>query len=258
MDPGLEEFKELISNGDHDMVEKKFWEYVENSDSGRIKVEYAADLPYNKYACQEAMEDTDYKDHPWNFNKIHMQQNSVLQFCKDKKISGITMSWLYVGMMFSSFCWHYEDLMMYSLNYMHEGAGKIWYAIPDYHREKFERLAKDKLACLFNKDPNLLHNINVMIDPTYLVENGVHVYRTLQRPGEIVLTFPESYHQGVSVGFNISEAVNMACPSWLDFTGKAMKIYMATREKIPVFPVEWMLIENARFIRSSNFDKENI
>jgi [histone H3]-trimethyl-L-lysine4 demethylase len=147
---------------------------------------------------------------------------------------------------------------MYSINYMHEGEGKIWYAIPDYHREKFEKLAKDKLAYLFNEDPNLLHNINVMINPAYLVENGVHVYRTIQKPGEIVLTFPESYHQGVSVGFNIAEAVNMACPSWLDYTNKAMNIYMATREKVPVFPVNWMLIENARFIHKSIFDKENL
>lgn len=164
------------------------------------------------------------------------------------------MSWIYVGMLFSSFCWHYEDIMMYSINYMHEGEGKIWYAIPEYHREKFERLAKDKLALLFNEDPNLLLNINVMINPAYLVENGVHVYRTIQKPGEFILTFPESYHQGVSVGFNIAEAVNMTCPSWMEYGNKAMRIYMATREKVPVFPMEWMLIENARHVHDLNFD----
>ena len=147
---------------------------------------------------------------------------------------------------------------MYSLNYMHEGEGKIWYSIPYYHREKFERLAKDKLALLFNEDPNLLLNINVMINPSFLVENGVHVYRTLQKPGEIILTFPESYHQGVSVGFNIAEAVNMACPSWMQYSIKAMDIYMQTREKVPVFPLEWILIENSRNIHSLNFDIESL
>lgn len=147
---------------------------------------------------------------------------------------------------------------MYSINYMHTGHGKIWYAIPDYHREKFERLAKHKLAMLFEEDPNLLHNINVMINPAYLVENGVHVYRTLQKPGEFVLTFPESYHQGVSVGYNMAEAVNMTYPSWLKFADKAMSVYMATREKVPVFPVDWMLIENARMVADLNFDKEHL
>jgi len=159
-------------------------------------------------------------------------------------------------MMFASFCWHYEDLMMYSINYMHEGEGKIWYAIPEYHREKFERLAKDKLASRFTEDPNLLLDINVMVNPAYLVENGVHVYRTLQKPGEIILTFPEAYHQGVSVGFNVAEAVNMAAPSWLDYIDKSIRILMATREKLPVFPIEWMLIENIRNIGKLKFGEE--
>lgn len=159
-------------------------------------------------------------------------------------------------MMYASFCWHYEDLMMYSLNYMHEGHGKVWYGIPSYHREKFERLAKDKLASRFKEDPNLLLDINVMINPAYLVENGVHVYRTLQKPGEMILTFPEAYHQGVSVGFNIAEAVNIACPSWLEFINKVMTLYMTSREKVPVFPAEWMLIENARRISDCNFDPD--
>lgn len=95
-----------------------------------------------------------------------------------------------------------------------------------------------------------------MLNPAFLVENDIHVYRTHQKPGEIILTFPEAYHQGVSVGFNIAEAVNLACPTWLDYGSKAMGIYLNTKEKIPVFPMEWMLIENARKIDELSFDKE--
>jgi len=258
-DLGETRYKKLVQQGKFDELEKIFWKYVENSESEEMKVEYAADLPCNTYGNKNLPADKEwYKNHPWNLNKMHVKNNSMLQFCKEKYISGITMSWLYVGMLFSSFCWHYEDIMMYSINYMHEGAGKIWYAIPEYHREKFERLAKEKLALLFNEDPNLLLNINVMINPSYLVENGVHVYRTVQKPGEFILTFPESYHQGVSVGFNIAEAVNMACPSWLEYGNKAMDIYLATREKVPVFPMEWMLIENVRHINELSFDRAHL
>jgi len=158
-------------------------------------------------------------------------------------------------MLYSSFCWHYEDIMMYSVNYMHEGEGKIWYAIPAKDREKFERLAKSKLAILFDDDPNLLHNINVMINPTYLEANGVEVFRTLQKPGEFILTFPEAYHQGVSVGFNVAEAVNIAIPSWMEYGLRAMDVYMTTREKVPVFPLEWMLIENVRHAARLQLDR---
>jgi len=242
-DPGSNTFKNLIDTKDYDQIERNFWEFLENPDSETVQVDYASDLKSDEFMAKEASEDANYQNHPWNMNRLHLQKNSLLQFCEDKYISGITKSWLYVGMMYSSFCWHYEDLMMYSLNYMHEGEGKIWYAIPSYHREKFERLAKDKLASRFSEDPNLLLDINVMLNPAYLVENGVHVYRTHQKPGEIIMTFPESYHQGVSVGFNIAEAVNLACPSWIEYIYKAMTVYMATREKVPVFPVDWMLIE---------------
>ena len=129
---------------------------------------------------------------------------------------------------------------------MHEGKGKVWYAIPPYHRAKFEKVAKKKRADLAKDDPNFLMNSNSMIDPRYLIENGIDVYTTWQKPGEFILTFPESYHAGFSAGYNIGEAVTFTAPSWLNHVDKAMKIYLKSREKVPVFPVQWLAVENAR------------
>jgi hypothetical protein len=41
-------------------------------------------------------------------------------------IDGINKPWLYLGMLFSSFCWHREDIYLASINYLHLGAAKQW------------------------------------------------------------------------------------------------------------------------------------
>jgi len=94
-------------------------------------------------------------------------------------MSGINVPWLYVGMKYSSFCWHFEDLMLPSINYNHWGKPKLWYGVPESQREKFDQVVKEKCALLFKKDPNILYDITTMISPAYLILNGVKVFKTL-------------------------------------------------------------------------------
>ena len=82
----------------------------------------------------------------------------------------------------------------------------------------------------------------------------MQVYKTLQRPGEFVLTLPGSYHAGFSTGLNIGEAVNFATRSWFEFGAKCQEFYRRTREKIPVFPIEWLVTENIRNIEEVKVD----
>ena len=44
----------------------------------------------------------------------------------DELITGVMVPWLYVGSCLSAFCWHVEDHALYSVNYLHLGAPKVW------------------------------------------------------------------------------------------------------------------------------------
>lgn len=53
---------------------------------------------------------------------------------------------------------------------------------------------------------------------------------------------------------NIGEAVNFATRAWFDFGPKCQELYRRTREKIPVFPIEWLVTENIRNLKHVKID----
>jgi hypothetical protein len=145
--------------------------------------------------------------------KVNAFKNSLLQFSaieggENDLISGIQVPWFYFGNIFSTFCWHTEDLYLYSLNYLHEGSPKIWYSIPHDQKEKMDSYIKKRYYATLLQQPDLIHRLTVHINPLELINNGIKVYRTIQHPGEIVITLPKGYHSGFSTGHNIGEAVN--------------------------------------------------
>ncbi len=58
----------------------------------------------------------------WNISNLPNLDKSVMSHLRN--ISGITIPWIYIGHMFSSFAWHVEDHNCYSINYNHYGAPK--------------------------------------------------------------------------------------------------------------------------------------
>lgn len=140
-----------------------------------------------------------YSTHPSNLNNMPVLPESL--FCHIKSdISGMMIPWLYVGMCFSTFCWHNEDHYTYSINYMHWGDTKTWYGIPASDALKFEDTMKQAVPELFEQQPDLLFQLVTMLSPERLVANDVKVLALDQRPGQFVVTFPQAYHAGFNHG----------------------------------------------------------
>jgi len=142
-------------------------------------------------------------------------------------LNGVNVPWLYMGCLFSTFCWHNEDNYLYSINYHHSGAPKQWYGCPGTKEgaEGLETVFKTALQHKLKTTPDLLSHITTMFSPRLLQEANVPVCKLLQQPGEFVVTFPRAYHGGFSMGPNIGEAVNFATPEWISHGTDANEYY---------------------------------
>uniref|UniRef100_A0A674PS57 [histone H3]-trimethyl-L-lysine(4) demethylase n=1 Tax=Takifugu rubripes TaxID=31033 RepID=A0A674PS57_TAKRU len=205
-----------------ELVEKEFWRLVGAIDED-VTVEYGADIaskefgsgfpiPNGKFKVSPA--DEKYLQCGWNLNNLAMMNRSVLTHVT-ADICGMTLPWLYVGMCFSSFCWHIEDHWSYSINYLHWGEPKTWYGAPGFAAEQLEEVMRKLAPELFESQPDLLHQLVTIMNPNTLMAHGVPIYRTNQCAGEFVITFPRAYHSGFNQGFNFAEAVNFCTVDWM-------------------------------------------
>lgn len=135
-----------------DQLENDYWDMVETNNKAAV-VEYGNDIDTTKYKSgfpkasyfddsylSDLHENSNtYLSSPWNLNNIAKYKGSILRYLK-APINGINVPWLYVGMLFASFCWHNEDNYFYSINYSHYGAEKQWYGVPGDSADLFEKV----------------------------------------------------------------------------------------------------------------------
>ena len=112
---------------------------------------------------------------------------------------------------------------------MHWGDPKTWYGVPGDEAEAFERTMKKAAPELFESQPDLLHQLVTMMNPNILMADGVPVYRTDQKKGEFIVTFPRAYHAGFNQGFNLAEAVNFAPAKWIKLGRECVNHYSQLR-----------------------------
>lgn len=250
------EFKQEYNNGQPlsvDTIEKKFWDFIDVEKSD-LEVRYGADIHNLKPGeisgfpmantpgiSPQDPETEYYMNHPWNLTKLPFAEGSLLNYI-NTSISGMTVPWIYIGSLLSTFCWHVEDHYTLSANYCHFGATKKWYGIPSYHADKFETLMKNSAPDLFQKQPDLLHQLVTLLSPMSLIKNGIRCVYADQQPNEFVITYPRVYHAGFNCGFNFNEAVNFTMDTWLRFGEKSICDYRLIKKE-NVFN-HYQLVEN--------------
>ncbi|KAJ9264633.1 transcriptional regulator family: ARID/BRIGHT [Paecilomyces variotii] len=229
-----------------DDVEREFWRLVESL-TETVEVEYGADIHSTTHGSGFPTVERNpldpYSVDPWNLNVLPFYGDSLFRHIKSD-ISGMTVPWVYVGMCFSTFCWHNEDHYAYSANYQHFGATKTWYGIPGADAEAFEEAMRQAVPELFEGQPDLLFQLVTLMPPDQLKKAGVNVYALDQRAGQLVITFPQAYHAGFNHGFNFNEAVNFAPTDWEPWGAMAIERLRAFRRQ-PCFSHDELLLTAA-------------
>ena len=148
---------------------------------------------------------------------------------------GVNTPYLYFGMWRATFAWHVEDMDLFSINYIHFGAPKFWYAVPQAKAVQLENSMRSKsesrpinfiliplafVSCIgyFANDTNqcrqFLRHKSFLASPPLLSQSSCKPNVLVQQAGEFVITCPRGYHAGFSLGFNCAESVNFALESW--------------------------------------------
>jgi len=157
----------------------------------------------------------------WNVAKLDTCLDAVKG--DNRGIQGVTTPYLYFGMWRATFPWHVEDMDLYSINFIHTGAPKTWYAIAPEDGKRFETFASSLIPSLSSKCPAWMRHKTTLISPSLIRLNGIKVRKIIHEAGEIMITFPYGYHAGFNHGFNVAESTNFATPRWIKFGKEAIR-----------------------------------
>ncbi|XP_065321391.1 uncharacterized protein LOC135928855 [Gordionus sp. m RMFG-2023] len=193
---------------DYDDLERKYW----------------ANAPYNN-AIYGADVSGSLMDNPahtedWNINKLGTILDDVERDCQ-VRIEGVNTAYLYFGMWKTSFAWHTEDMDLYSVNYLHFGMPKSWYAVPPKYASRLQRLAENYFTATAKTCKAFLRHKMTLVSPLVLKKYAVPFNKITQEPGEFMITFPYAYHQGYNHGFNCAESTNFASIRWIEYGKRA-------------------------------------
>jgi hypothetical protein len=98
--------------------------------------------PVNKYLTGSLFTD---KTKSWNVAHLPSLLSRLLP-SSSNGLPGVNTPYLYFGMWRATFAWHVEDMDLFSINYIHFGAGKFWYAIPQARASALEQTMRGETS----------------------------------------------------------------------------------------------------------------
>jgi len=119
-------------------VEAEFWRHVAVRDSHVCVHSGSIDSSgwgYGFPSPGPKGKGSNYARHPWNLKVLTNNSGSVLRSLGP--VMGVTVPTLHVGMLFSACCWYRDPHGLSWIEYLHTGASKLWYGIPDDQSANF-------------------------------------------------------------------------------------------------------------------------
>ncbi|KAJ8000531.1 hypothetical protein DPEC_G00181080 [Dallia pectoralis] len=222
----VQEFRRLANSDryctprylNYEDLERKYWKNLTF-----VPPIYGADVSGSLY--DEGIDE-------WNIGHL----NSILDVIEEDcgvSIQGVNTPYLYFGMWKTSFSWHTEDMDLYSINYLHFGEPKSWYAVPPEHGKRLERLATGFFPNSFKGCEAFLRHKMTLISPSILKKYSIPFDKITQEAGEFMITFPYGYHAGFNHGFNCAESTNFASVRWIDY-GKAAAQCSCSKDMVKI------------------------
>lgn len=107
----------------------------------------------------------------WNVAHLPSALSRLLP-SSSQGLPGVNTPYLYFGMWRATFAWHVEDMDLFSINYIHFGAPKFWYAIPQGRAPALEQTMRGAYSRLASG----------LIDPKFFSASRVFPKRYITVP----------------------------------------------------------------------------
>lgn len=146
-------------------TEDHFWSKMKNE---QVQASYGADVDGTLMEEDQAGS--------WMFTKL--VDTTFLEHISNRiNIPGISKPYLYFGSYPSLFPWQTEDINLYSINFLHYGAPKVWYGIPPRRAAKFEAFTEEAAKIVFSGCDAPMRHKPLVVIPSYLKSHGIDVYK---------------------------------------------------------------------------------